>query len=415
MPDETSNILIQAQLDTSGMVSSANDAASALDKFGEAGRGMGGSTAEGMAKTMDKAAATVDKLAKVERLMLGLQSLSTGGDLAATDVLGGVEVFASFLGPEGEAVAGAIAIVSSLIDMATALNNANAAAQAQANAESAAAKKIAEAQAALNQLVQQGYDERAQAAAASFNAIASDYDTEQTKVNALIGAMKDLQGAQDELTNAKLASKMAELDAKEEQEERGKTPGQQKAIKQKYDTERLNVRQEAGQEQTLAEINSRIADRDQAQQAFDAKKNELTDLQRKADEAKIKLDQSGVAAPSDLQIVQKRMADLEWQMDTNHISGEGIAEYQKLEKALPAINENDKVDGPQYDISFSSSGMCWPVTLPTFARPPANGATTPAASPLRSKWLLWYDGRRAPVEQIGVALHQGDDLGFGSP
>ena len=32
-----------------------------------------------------------------------------------------------------------------------------------------------------------------------------------------------------------------------------------------------------------------------------------------------------------------------------------------------------------------------------------------------SKWLLWYNGRRAPVEQIGVALHQGDDLGFGSP
>jgi len=27
-------------------------------------------------------------------------------------------------------------------------------------------------------------------------------------------------------------------------------------------------------------------------------------------------------------------------------------------------------------------------------------------------WLLWYNGRHGPVEQIGVALHQGRDLGF---
>jgi predicted GH43/DUF377 family glycosyl hydrolase len=29
-----------------------------------------------------------------------------------------------------------------------------------------------------------------------------------------------------------------------------------------------------------------------------------------------------------------------------------------------------------------------------------------------SKWLLWYNGRRGNVEQIGVALHEGEDLGF---
>jgi predicted GH43/DUF377 family glycosyl hydrolase len=28
------------------------------------------------------------------------------------------------------------------------------------------------------------------------------------------------------------------------------------------------------------------------------------------------------------------------------------------------------------------------------------------------RWLLWYNGRKGGVEQIGVALHEGEDLGF---
>jgi hypothetical protein len=31
------------------------------------------------------------------------------------------------------------------------------------------------------------------------------------------------------------------------------------------------------------------------------------------------------------------------------------------------------------------------------------------------RWLLWYNGRRGGVEQIGRALHAGADLGFGRP
>ncbi|MDR3792275.1 MAG: family 43 glycosylhydrolase [Terracidiphilus sp.] len=30
----------------------------------------------------------------------------------------------------------------------------------------------------------------------------------------------------------------------------------------------------------------------------------------------------------------------------------------------------------------------------------------------RGRWMLWYNGRRGTVEQIGVAIHRGDDLGF---
>jgi predicted GH43/DUF377 family glycosyl hydrolase len=28
------------------------------------------------------------------------------------------------------------------------------------------------------------------------------------------------------------------------------------------------------------------------------------------------------------------------------------------------------------------------------------------------RWLLWYNGRRGSVEQIGLAIHDGEDLGF---
>jgi len=32
----------------------------------------------------------------------------------------------------------------------------------------------------------------------------------------------------------------------------------------------------------------------------------------------------------------------------------------------------------------------------------------------QSRWMLWYNGRRGGVEQIGLAMHAGEDLGFGN-
>jgi predicted GH43/DUF377 family glycosyl hydrolase len=31
----------------------------------------------------------------------------------------------------------------------------------------------------------------------------------------------------------------------------------------------------------------------------------------------------------------------------------------------------------------------------------------------RQRWMLWYNGRKGDVEQIGLATHEGEDLGFG--
>ena len=45
-----------------------------------------------------------------------------------------------------------------------------------------------------------------------------------------------------------------------------------------------------------------------------------------------------------------------------------------------------------------------------------DGTTTPATSRTRSstagRWLLWYNGRHGGSEQIGLAIHEGDTLGF---
>jgi hypothetical protein len=30
----------------------------------------------------------------------------------------------------------------------------------------------------------------------------------------------------------------------------------------------------------------------------------------------------------------------------------------------------------------------------------------------KGRWLLWYNGRRGGVEQIGLVVHEGEDLGF---
>jgi predicted GH43/DUF377 family glycosyl hydrolase len=32
-----------------------------------------------------------------------------------------------------------------------------------------------------------------------------------------------------------------------------------------------------------------------------------------------------------------------------------------------------------------------------------------------NRWLMWVNGRRGPVEQIGVMIHEGEDLGFDDP
>jgi predicted GH43/DUF377 family glycosyl hydrolase len=52
-----------------------------------------------------------------------------------------------------------------------------------------------------------------------------------------------------------------------------------------------------------------------------------------------------------------------------------------------------------------------PVVRPGKGRWDADAVYKPYAI-FDGRWLLWYNGRRGGVEQIGVAIHDGEDLGF---
>ncbi len=53
-----------------------------------------------------------------------------------------------------------------------------------------------------------------------------------------------------------------------------------------------------------------------------------------------------------------------------------------------------------------------PVIRPGRGRWDADAVYKPYAIFDGKRWLLWYNGRRGGVEQIGVAIHDGEDLGF---
>lgn len=53
-----------------------------------------------------------------------------------------------------------------------------------------------------------------------------------------------------------------------------------------------------------------------------------------------------------------------------------------------------------------------PIIAPTPGAWDENACYKPCALFDGEKWLLWYNGRRASMEQIGLAIHMGEDLGF---
>lgn len=53
-----------------------------------------------------------------------------------------------------------------------------------------------------------------------------------------------------------------------------------------------------------------------------------------------------------------------------------------------------------------------PIIAPTHGQWDGDACYKPYAILDRARWLLWYNGRRGSVEQIGLAVHGGEDLGF---
>ena len=77
------------------------------------------------------------------------------------------------------------------------------------------------------------------------------------------------------------------------------------------------------------------------------------------------------------------------------------------------------VDHAQIGVARSRDGITnWerlsanPIIRPGQDQWDADACYKPYAIFDGEKWLLWYNGRRSHWEQIGVAIHEGRDLGF---
>ena len=77
------------------------------------------------------------------------------------------------------------------------------------------------------------------------------------------------------------------------------------------------------------------------------------------------------------------------------------------------------VNHAQIGIARSRDGMTnWerhpanPIINPTPGAWDADAVYKPAVIFDGTRWMLWYNGRRGNVEQIGLATHDGEDIGF---
>lgn len=79
----------------------------------------------------------------------------------------------------------------------------------------------------------------------------------------------------------------------------------------------------------------------------------------------------------------------------------------------------EDVDTARIGIARSKNGISgWkrldtnPIIVPDRGKWDEDSCYKPFAIFENDKWLLWYNGRRGNVEQIGMAFHEGEDLGF---
>ena len=77
------------------------------------------------------------------------------------------------------------------------------------------------------------------------------------------------------------------------------------------------------------------------------------------------------------------------------------------------------IDHAQIGLARSSNGVTdWqrhdanPIISPGINQWDHDACYKPYAIFDGQRWLLWYNGRRASVEQIGLAIHNAEDLGF---
>ncbi len=351
MPDDTTSLNFQATLNADEVKSGASEAVSALEDVGEAGRGMS-------AKTVEQTANLLDSLVKVRDAVQALQGLLSGGDFAMTDLLGGVEVLASKLGPEGELAAGVIAITSSLLELTSTQDGSAAAAQRQAEAEREAAAEISESASGMMKDVEAAYTAYGQGAPSAMDNVADSFKIVTDQIEAQVRATKDLQSAQDELKGAQLAAQIAKFDQQEEEDERGKTPEQAETIKREYQHKRLDARQKFDSDKAHDDAVSVEGDLSKAQVALQNKQKALDDSEAVYKNAMIDLDKANQSivrteVQPDVKWAKSQIAELQAKVNAGTSTKEEQKQIDDFTDQLPLLQTKEDQHGKSYDLQLS--------------------------------------------------------------
>lgn len=109
--------------------------------------------------------------------------------------------------------------------------------------------------------------------------------------------------------------------------------------------------------------------------------------------------------------------DPRYEWENNRVAGAQILRWKGWYYAF-YIGYRD-IDHAQIGIARSKDGISnWirnatnPIIRPTPGGWDADACYKPFAICSNGRWMLWYNGRNEHLEQIGVAFHDGEDLGF---
>jgi hypothetical protein len=178
---------------------------------------------------------------------------------------------------------------------------------------------------------------------------------EQTaEYRAQVDAVKELQRAKDELQDAQLAGKIANLDEQEQKDLAGKSEGEQAAIERDYEKKRIELRQQ----QAVEKANDDLAAKQQA--AKDAEKA-IQDQKNLAEAEQLKLSQAygvvqgGAAAgvkgiKSDAQVAQAQLDQLDYNFynGSRALTPEETLQREDLQKKVPELQQKEAVSGPDF-------------------------------------------------------------------
>ncbi len=109
--------------------------------------------------------------------------------------------------------------------------------------------------------------------------------------------------------------------------------------------------------------------------------------------------------------------DPHYEWEQNRVAAVQVVHWQEWYYAF-YIGFRD-IDHAQIGIARSKDGVTnWirhagnPIIRPTPGGWDADACYKPFAIYTHGRWMLWYNGRREHLEQIGLVFHRGEDLGF---